>query len=393
MKDLTWRHTTLGEVITLQRGVDLPQCRRVAGSTPVVGANGVVGHHNEAVAAGPGVLVGRSGSAGKVTWIPTDYWPLNTALWVKDFQGNDPHFIFYFLTHLRLERFAQGVSVPTLNRNLVHPCEVWVPTQLEQRTIAGVLRAVQDAREARRRELDVERERCSSLAEQLVTQGTRGEPCRPTNIGLIPERWEVRRLGDIAQVSYGLTVNQSRRQSQNLAPYLTVANVTRGHLRLAAVKEIGISNGDAERFRLLKGDVLLVEGNGNPRLLGSAAVWNDELPFALHQNHLIRARLNQSVATPTWVMALINSDVGRTQLLGTSKTSSGLHTINSRIVSNLQVPVPPLDEQREIVDVLTACDVKIAALESEASLLDELFRALLDELMTGRLSALPLLDT
>src|SRR5207249_3642377 len=107
-----------------------------------------------------------------------------------------------------------------------------------------------------------------------------------------------------------------RRNSNQRAPYLTVANVTRGSLRLSEVKEIGVQGDDFERYRLKKGDVLLIEGNGNPTLLGSAAVWNDELPFALHQNHLIRARPNQDFLLSDWLMNYINGDSGRAQLLG-----------------------------------------------------------------------------
>src|SRR5208283_2317265 len=108
--------------------------------------------------------------------------------------------------------------------------------------------------------------------------------------------WAVCQLGRLAEVAYGLTVNEDRRKSANTVPYLTLMNVTRGALRLDDVKQIGMLNGDSERYRLKRGDILLVEGNGNPSLLGSAAVWNDELPFALHQNHLIRARVDQSKA-------------------------------------------------------------------------------------------------
>jgi len=228
--------------------------------------------------------------------------------------------------------------------------------------------------------------------EHLFTHGTRGEATKQTEIGEMPANWDICPLGSIAEVAYGLTVNASRRKGADLAPYLAVANVTRGAIKLDNVKEIGMLEGDAERYRLQKGDVLLVEGNGNPKLLGSAAIWNAEVPFMLHQNHLIRARLDKSHAIPEWVMDYLNGDDGRSQLLGKAKTSSGLHSINSRLIAGLQVPLPPLHEQKDITNLLRACDAKIAALEREIALLDELFRALLEELMTGRLSAVLLID-
>jgi type I restriction enzyme S subunit len=288
-----------------------------------------------------------------------------------------------------IEDVTHFTTVKHISSRQISDVCIPLPPLPEQRAIATTLRAVQDARDTRRRELALEQEHKAALMEDLFTYGVRGEPCKQADIGTIPRSWEIHRLGEISEVAYGLTVNQTRRQSELAVPYLTVANVTRGRLRLNEVKEIGMVAGD-ERFRLKYGDVLLVEGNGNPQLLGSAAVWNDDLPFALHQNHLIRARVDSCVALPIWVMCYLNSDLGRTQLLGKAKTSSGLHTINSRIVSGLEIPCPPLDEQHDIAAVLTACDQKIAMLERETALHDELFRALLDELMTGRVSALPL---
>src|SRR6266545_2266851 len=104
-----WRLTTLGEVATLQRGNDLPLSQRKTGPFPVLGSNGVTGFHGEAIAKGPGVVVGRSGSVGAVSWVETDYWPLNTALWVKNFHGNEPNFVYYFLKSLNLSFAATGV--------------------------------------------------------------------------------------------------------------------------------------------------------------------------------------------------------------------------------------------------------------------------------------------
>jgi type I restriction enzyme S subunit len=281
----------------------------------------------------------------------------------------------------------QRLSKSTLE-NLTIP----LPPLPEQHAIAQALKAVQEAKQARQRELELERERKAALMEYLFRHGTRGEVRKQSEIGEMPESWNVVRLGDIAAVAYGLTVNQNRRGSQQQVPYLTVANVSRGALRLNDIKQIGVLHGDAQKYRLCAGDVLLVEGNGNPKLLGSAAVWHDELPFALHQNHLIRARPDQTVVVSEWLMSYLNSDRGRAQLLGRGKTSNGLHSINSRIVADLLVPVPTMREQQQVTQVLTSCDQKVITLEREIAYVDELFHAILEEIMTGRLSALPLAE-
>ena len=87
----------LNEFVTLQRGFDLPKGDRIEGSIPVVASTGVGGHHNEAKVTAPGVVIGRSGSIGGGQYIQDDFWPLNTTLWVKDFKGHHPRFVYYYL--------------------------------------------------------------------------------------------------------------------------------------------------------------------------------------------------------------------------------------------------------------------------------------------------------
>lgn len=107
----------LNEFITLQRGFDLPQDKRVMGDIPVVASTGVVGYHNEEKVLAPGVVIGRSGSIGGGQYITTNFWPLNTTLWVKDFKGHNPRFVYYLLKSIDFSQFNVGSGVPTLNRN------------------------------------------------------------------------------------------------------------------------------------------------------------------------------------------------------------------------------------------------------------------------------------
>lgn len=135
-----WVRSALGNVAPLQRGFDLPNGKLRPGPYPVVYSNGVLHYHKECQARGPGVITGRSGTIGTVTYVEQDYWPHNTSLWVTSFKGNDPKYVFYLYTSIGLERFATGSGVPTLNRNDVHAFHVILPpTREEQTAIAAVL--------------------------------------------------------------------------------------------------------------------------------------------------------------------------------------------------------------------------------------------------------------
>lgn len=146
-----WRSGMLGDFCTLQRGFDLPARDRRPGIVPIVSSSGVSDYHDEAPVKGPGVVTGRYGTIGEVYYVESDYWPLNTTLWVKDFKGNDPRFIYYFLKTVDYQSCNDKSGVPGLNRNDLHALAADVPDVGEQRAIAGVLGALDDKIAANRR--------------------------------------------------------------------------------------------------------------------------------------------------------------------------------------------------------------------------------------------------
>ena len=139
-----WNRTTVGEVITLQRGFDITKSQQNPGDVPVVSSGGIGSYHDTAMVKGPGVVMGRKGTLGKVFYLEGDYWPHDTTLWVKDFKGNDRRFVYYFLGTLDFLSMDVGTSNPTLNRNHVHPVPIDWPLLKEQEGIAAVLGALDD---------------------------------------------------------------------------------------------------------------------------------------------------------------------------------------------------------------------------------------------------------
>lgn len=129
-----WERAPLESALVLQRGFDLPTQDRQDGEVPIYGSTGILGHHNQAKAAAPGVVTGRSGTLGEVQYVDQDYWPLNTALWVKEFKRVTPLFALFLLREMDLKQFNGGASVPTLDRKSVHRVDVLIPSQQMLRT-------------------------------------------------------------------------------------------------------------------------------------------------------------------------------------------------------------------------------------------------------------------
>jgi type I restriction enzyme, S subunit len=122
-----WRHGTLDQALFLQRGFDLPNGARLPGEVPIYASTGINGFHNEARVQGPGVVTGRSGTLGQVHYVAEDYWPLNTALWVKEFRQVSPLLAYFMLSEMNLAQFNSGASVPTLDRKTAHQAAVLIP--------------------------------------------------------------------------------------------------------------------------------------------------------------------------------------------------------------------------------------------------------------------------
>ena len=136
---MSWNSCRLGEVLTLKRGHDLPAHSREEGDVPVVSSSGITGRHKESKAKAPGVVTGRYGTIGEVYYLEEDYWPLNTALYVIDFKGNDPRFLAYFLRNILKDYQSEKAAVPGVDRNVLHEIKVCAPDVPTQRRITDIL--------------------------------------------------------------------------------------------------------------------------------------------------------------------------------------------------------------------------------------------------------------
>jgi len=139
-----WEIKEFQQLMILQRGFDLPVHKRVQGDNPLLSANGITDYIDQYKVEGPGIITGRSGTIGKVHYIAKNYWPLNTSLYIREMYNNDPRFLYYFLINFKLERFATGTGVPTLNRNIVHKENVAIPSVNEQKNIANKLTKIDE---------------------------------------------------------------------------------------------------------------------------------------------------------------------------------------------------------------------------------------------------------
>lgn len=181
-----WKECLLGELVTFQRGHDLPKAEMQGGIYPVIGSSGIIGYHNEYTTEAPSITIGRSGNVGKPFLYKGKSWSHNTSLYIKEYKNVYPLFIYYFLQSLNLERYAGGSAVPTLNRNHIHTLPVCVPPLDVQEKIAGILSPLDDKIELNNRINANLEEQARAIFRHMFPDITRGS--RTIGEYIIPKR-------------------------------------------------------------------------------------------------------------------------------------------------------------------------------------------------------------
>ena len=241
----------------------------------------------------------------------------------------------------RFGEAGRGVNIRHLGkRGLVRfPIAIAPPTQ-QERIVAAIeehfsrLDAIESAVAGALRRLDALR---SSIMDRAFYEDTKGV--------------RTVKIGDLAEVSGGIQKQPKRRPLKNRYPFLRVANVGRGELDLTEVHEVELFEGEIDRFRLKKGDLLVVEGNGSAKQIGRAALWTAEIDDCVHQNHLIRVRSRDELL-PEYLALCWNASRTAQQVRAVASSTSGLYTLSTSKVKSIPIPVVPLPVQEEVVDAL-----------------------------------------
>lgn len=279
---------------------------------------------------------------------------------------------------------VQSVKIETLNNY-----ELFVPPLAEQKRIVAKVEKLLEKVDASRVRLDkiatiLKRFRQSVLAAACSGRLTADWRAEKNS----DYEWPVRKLGELGSVSGGITKNSNRRSLQMQVPYLRVANVYANRLELDEVHIIGVTLQEFKRTRLEKNDLLFVEGNGSMDQIGRVALWNESIPRCVHQNHLIKFRAGKTVM-PVYVLFQMMSPGGREQLVEKSSSSAGLNTLSISKISDINLPVPPLIEQREIIrrmgKMFALADRLEARVGKARGQVDKLTQAILAKAFRGEL--------
>ena len=201
-------------------------------------------------------------------------------------------------------------------------------------------------------------------------------------VGWIPEEWKCIPLEKLAIIQTGLAKNRKHLRKPVSLPYLRVANVQDGFLDLKEIKESTLEKDDVERYLLQSEDVLFTEG-GDFDKLGRGSIWRDEIVPCLHQNHIFAVRCNKARLLPFFLSAVASGPYGRRYFVLSSKQSTNLASINSTQLKAFVIPLPPLQEQKKIAEILSTWDEAIEQTRKLFETKKNRKKALMQQLLIG----------
>ncbi|OYU51937.1 MAG: hypothetical protein CFE27_08690 [Alphaproteobacteria bacterium PA1] len=415
-----WIQTTVGEQATLQRGFDITRAAQRPGPVPVISSGGTSSFHDEAAAKGPGVVLGRKGVVGSVFFVETDYWPHDTTLWVRDFHGNDPRFVYYFFRSFasELARLDVGSANPTLNRNHVHPVSiVWPSSVVEQQAISALLGSLDDKIELNRRMNEtletmaqaifrdwfvdfgpVRRKMEGAIDPVVIMGGVVPDPARVAELtglfpgtftGDLPDRWSSSTLGDHFRLERGLSykgafLHEDGLPMINLGCFLGGGSFSYG--RMKGYK------GEHKMRHLLKSGTLILANTDmtqNRIILGSPHIvqeglCGEEVLFS-HHVYAARPRFESSSAWARFFYFHLLQPEFRARAEGFA-TGTTVLALPKDAVEGLEFPVPSEELNAAFLSLVEPLLDRVTANELENRTLAETRDYLLPRLMSGEVS-------
>ena len=358
----------LSDICNPKQWKTIPTSELLDEGYPVYGANGIIGYYNEYNHENPVVVVTcRGATCGSVNITAPKAYVTGNAMCLDDVRSDiEMEYLYYCLKHYDFNNVISGSAQPQITRQGMDKIYIMLGSKDEQIDIVNKLKKVELIIELKKQELQSLDQLAKARFVELFG-----------DMHLNTMRWKEQLLESMADVVSGITKGRKiQEQSMIKVPYMAVSNVKDGYIDWTTVKTIEATEQEIEQYRLLPDDVLMTEG-GDPDKLGRGAIIKEPLENCIHQNHIFRVRLNESIVLPGFFAEYLKHQKAKRYFFGCAKQTTGIASINMRQLKALPVLVPPLKLQEEFVDFVKATDKSKVAIQKA---LDET-QLLFDSLM------------
>ncbi len=372
-----WPTVDVKQLISLEYGRPLPkEVRNKNGTYPVAGSNGIDGYHDEWLVEGPGIVVGRKGSAGKITWFQSNFWPIDTTYFVRHAQCCNKRWVYYFLQHSKISELVTMTGVPGLNRNDVYRLRVSLPPLSEQQRIVDILDQAY-ALQTKRIQVD---EKMQRVLPALYYQNQRRNP-----------QWPVVPLGSLSapekgSIRIGPFGSQLKREdlSDSGIHVVGIENILKEQFDGLGVRYISeLKYSTLKAFTVLPDDVLITMMG----TIGEVAVVPVGISLSIMDSHLLRFRVDHNKCLPEYIALVIKNDAKVRQSIEGKAHGAIMKGLNSTIIKSIPVSLPPICSQERIIETYRHLQKSAHQAKKVKLKIETLYNILLHRAFSGELTA------
>lgn len=365
------------DFIRLNRGFDLPDYKIEKGEYPVITSTNIKAFHKEYKVEGPMVVTGRSGSLGKVQYIERRCWPLNTSLYVKDYKGNFPRYVYYFLQMMHLEQYNAGAGVPTLNQNHLHSLKIKIHEKKLQQKIASILSAYDRLIENNTRRIRLLEQMAENLYKEWFVRFRFPEHENVEIVNGLPKGWEIKIIADFGRIETGKTPPMSNRDLYGGDILFVKTPDMHGKLFVRSTSETLSQEGNNyQRTKLLPINSIMVS------CIGTAGIVSINTNLA-HTNQQINSIILNNLEDLEWLYYVCRQLKPTIELFGA--TGATMTNLSKGKFEKLKIVVPKVDFRGAFHKRIRPYFKEIYALEQQNTFLTRQRDLLLPRLMSGKL--------
>jgi type I restriction enzyme, S subunit len=336
---------------------DILICSR-NGSKDLIGKCALINKENEGHSFGAFMTVYRS------EYNPFLFYVFNSNLFKKQIYSN------------------LGATINQITTGNLQNFKFAIPPLEEQQKIVSILTTVDKAIQKTEDIIEQTEKVKKGLMQQLLTRGIGHTKFKKTEIGEIPEEWDVVTLQDIVKDTK-LGTNDTANSDQGL-PLIKMGNLTFGGFNLSKIEYIDSNEEDYKEFLLNDGDFLFNTRN-TPELVGKSAVWHNQLQHAIYNNNILKIVFDKNlVPSPDYISYQFNQGLLKKIIRGLVNGTTSVAAIYWKDLSKVEIPLPKNDEQIQISKILMSFDKKIQIEEDKVQRLKSIKKALMQVLLTGK---------
>lgn len=300
----------------------------------------------------------------------------------------NPWFLLFALKFYapQFQNQASVTTVPILNKSNFEKFDIPIPEITEQNSIAKILRTIHEAIEIRKKELNLQRELKEALMAHLFTNGTKNEPLKETEIGFVPQSWEVLELKNFTKP---IKQRDPKKNSNSYFTYVDVSSVSNERFKIIDKNELLGSEAPSRARKVInKNDIIFATVRPTLRRI---ALVPEELDDQICSTGFCVIKPDAEKLDFGFLYFYLLTPYVR-NYVGSRQKGATYPAISDNVIANLKIPMAGLMEQKKIANILFAIHNKIELIIQEISLIEEIFQAILEELMSGKISTMPLIE-